>query len=251
MRTVYAASPVASAELAPWFSVTNANPAYQQPGAGSAMTRMSPADDGGPCWRASFTDLWIDPNHTAPGVGYLSLLACAYSGAWSPQWYRVIGDRAYDLRGAQFSFDIKIDNLRIGRKVRLLYWAQFRDLSAANGEGRNVNLAYVGRTLDAQLGFSPVLERGGPETRSTGWVRVVIPFDPTKTGEWICYGSNPAKAHYYGYPNSLDRAFQVWDCNMGLHALYGPDAPMLDERPAGTLSLRNLTLEVDHLLNPL
>lgn len=207
--------------------------------------------NGQACWRQDASDLWLDANHVSPGIGYLSIMAAAYNGCHSSGEHCVIGDRPYDLRGARFSCLIGAESLRLGRDVRVLFWIQFHDRTAADGEGRYVNLGYAANPVDARLGFAPLHTRGRHEVRSSTLVPFEVVFDAARPADWVGYGSSDRKNNVHAEPGPLDHLFRRWDCNLGFHALYGDTLPDPDQDyPVGRFLITNLKLEVDEALNP-
>lgn len=253
LTTVYYEGPTTQTGVPAWVQVLTA------PEARYATLDLA-SDATGLFWRGVYSsNLWIDPNHIDPGAGYCGLMAVASNGTRGGA-SAVIGDQPYNLTGGRFSVDIRANvaggGLRIGQNVRLVYWIQFRDPTANHGEGRYVNLAYIGQTVDRLLGFTVPFERAATELVTSDWVTLTVPFDPSQEADWLHYGSRTEKLHIYEQdtdhePNSLDRVFRYWDVGMGIHAFYGRTKPKVVDFPLGHLNFRNFRLEVDPVLNGL
>lgn len=158
--------------------------------AGSAINVPLDADSLGAAyhWRAVLSgDSWLDPFQSSPGFGYLSLLAFAYNGGHDS--HGTIGSKAYDMRGARWSMDVRANGLRLGAQVNLYFWMQFRDVRACLGKGRYVNVSYLAQTVDGLLGYTAPFERGGQQTVTSDFKRLVVDFDPTRPTEWIHMGA--------------------------------------------------------------
>lgn len=245
------------------------------------------SEAGGLFWRNVASPYWLDQNHISPGFGNLHLLAFAFNGSHGTGPKDVIGDRPYNLLGARFSFDVQAAHgYTLSKETRLIFWIQIRKAGAPPEPpplptdlpvwtqlptGPNapqlptppaaadsyINLGYLGHnlTIDVALGYTPAYARSGPESRTSGWVPYAVVFDPARTWEWVAYGGRASRPDY-ALPDSLDAAgltaaFQRWDWNLGIHAVYGQVVPPSYDPSIGHLRLRNLKLEVESDLNEL
>lgn len=209
-------------------------------------------------WRAVLNgDSWLDPFQSAPGFGYLSLLAVAYSKGHDSNG--TIGTKAYDMRGARWSMEVRANGLRLGAGVNLYFWMQFRDTRAALGKGRYVNVSYLAQTVDNLLGYTAPFERTSQQTVTSEFKPLVVNFDTTRPADWIHMGAANSNGvnttdRYEDCPShvgNLDRIFQHWDWDCGIIAGYGPTMPSAGDYPYGQLQIRKMKLEVDAELNGL
>ena len=235
----------------------NPSPWYQVEAKSDGEPKNTPLELGGAgpdrYWRGTYRSLWLDPYQAPPGFGYLSLLAVAFNGGHSTDSTCVIGNQAYNMKGARFSCEVRAESLRLGRRVRLFFWIQIRDERAQLGEGRYVNLAYLAKPLDRALGFTSPFERPKHQTITSQFVSFVVNFDSARPHDWIHMGSALNRADAYDVntthtPVTLD-CFDRWDWDCGFIAAYGPHLPMPRDYPTGHLDFRMLKLEVDDSLN--
>lgn len=233
----------------PWFQVKHDT-------AGSAVNVPLDIDSMGADyhWRAVLNgDSWLDTFQSPPGFGYLSLLAVAYSGGHDSNG--TIGAKAYDLRGARWSMEVRANGLRLGAQVNLYLWFQFRNKWAQLGKGRYVNMSYLGQTIDDLLGYTAPFERATQQTVTSDFKLLTVNFDVSKPTDWIHMGSSAAKTAIYddcpSHIGNLDQIFKYWDWDCGIIAGYGPTAPTAGDYPYGTLQIRKMKLEVDPVLNGL
>ena len=246
LQQVYFEGPAAGASPCPWFQVR------QVDGAAVNAPLVLGTQGSEVFWRATLNgDSWVDPFQSTPGFGYLSLLAVAWNGGHSSAG--TIGNKAYDMRGARFSFEVRANALRLGPYVNLYFWMQFRDIRAQLGKGRYVNLSYLNRTLDSALGFTAPFERFVQQTISSNFVPIVVDFTVARPWDWIHMGSAANKRDIYddcpSHVPNLDQVLRHWDWDCGIIAGYGPDMPTSGDFPYGTLDIRNLKLEVDDAIN--
>jgi hypothetical protein len=202
-------------------------------------------------WCAAMNgDSWLDPFQSPPGAGFLSMLAYAYNAGHDS--LGTIGTKAYDMRGARFCMEVRAENLRLGKQTNLFFWIQFRDIRAKLGQGRYVNTSYLKTTVDSVLGYTAPFERATTETRTTGFVPLVVDFDVSRPWDWIHNGSGPLKTDIYDDNPSrvlnCDQVWRYWDWNCGILAVY-PTTPAASDYPVGELDIRKMTLEVDDTLN--
>lgn len=173
-------SDTAANGLAGWFSNTMVN----QTGA--------PLTAG--CVQGPF---WVDPNHAAPGAGYLNLVAYAYRGiAGYPSG--VLPD--ISMKGKKIVFDVTIEGIDLPACALLGVWIQGPDVRARNGQGRMMNIFQARDTICEQLQLQRPYKRGGV---STGWTPpsrqvVEVPFSLTPR-DWVSLGSCDARADLYGH----------------------------------------------------
>jgi hypothetical protein len=247
LRQVYFDEPDGSRAESPWFQIRGPS------GTGGPLALVN---DDSRCWRGIYaSDLWVDDNHVAPGVGYVGIMMAAFSGAHGSALYDVIGDQPYNLHGARLSCEVRAPSsgpgLRLGKHVRILFWIQFRDLRANVGAGCYVNIGYIGRSIDHVLGFTAPFERKAQETVATDWLPFDVTFDVTRPEDWVMYGASVKRSDTYGYPNSLRQLFERWDWNMGFHAVYGHNKPTTGDLPCGHFDVRRMQLSVDATVNGL
>jgi hypothetical protein len=248
LREVFYDAPAYSEVPSPW---------YQVDAKADGEPRNRPLELGGAgsdqYWRGTYRSLWLDPYQSPPGFGFLSLLAVAYNGGHSSDPSSIVGTQAYNMKGARFSCEVRAENLRLGKRVRLFFWIQIRDERANLGEGRYVNLSYLAKPLDRALGFTAPFERGKHQTITSDFVPFIVNFDAARLHDWIHMGSALNRLDTYEnstthVPTTLD-CFDRWDSNCGFIAAYGPSLPMVHDYPSGHLDFRKLKLEVDDTVN--
>lgn len=212
---------------------------------------------------------WTDPNHAAPGAGYLHLIAFAYHDslvldehgtgqaiqfpdgrvlammprAWSEPgssdnpWQGIPGairgrppGTISDLRNAVLGFRLRTRDLELPDGSNLYVWFQTYDAETE----RFVNYAKVGQPLLGQLNADDWRE-----------VRVVLTDDDA---DWLCLGTSRERANTYGCARSVADALRRFHVDLGLVMLLGSQPP---ERPAsGAIDLDDVRLFIPRQARP-
>lgn len=180
---------------------------------GGVTQQLAPVAEGGNHYVTSTGPWWVDPNHHDPGAGYLHLLAYGYFRTFS-NTLGAFGDphQAIDLRDAEFSFSVKLDDLTLPEDAHVYFWFQASDPDIPAAEGRYVNYAYSAIAIDE-------VAAGG------GWTDVTIPLS-TNDADWIALGSNPDREDTYSISQSVAHALSTgYPADCGIIILIGDELP--------------------------
>jgi hypothetical protein len=151
---------------------------------------------------------WVDPNHAAPGLGYLYLVAFAYHADWSldgaivpslPGW-------PLDLRESVLNVRWRAPDLVLPPGARLLFWIQAEDPDRPASDPRFVNYAMTSQPLI-------------PKPGSFRWQETQLRLSP-KPGTFECLGTSEARAETYGCAADLSRTLATWRVNLGFIILF-------------------------------
>jgi hypothetical protein len=181
---------------------------------------------------------WWDGNHIAPGRGWLHLLMVMWAEGQTDGLNRPGVIPKGDLRGGKVTMRLRTHNVNgnpgfyLAKKTRLAFWMQSFVRTAADGEGRFVNLVQVRDLICEQMGTQRPMTRGGNDTWivSPEWTDVTIPLDPNPDA-WICLGARPDKAVSYACA-PVGQVLSDFNHNMGVIAFIGE--PHLTTPPAWT-----------------
>lgn len=165
----------------------------------------------GQSYGVSSAPWWTDPNHAAPGLGYLHLVALAYH-----QDYSVDGvikprhrGRPIDLRGASINVRWRAPSLVLPASARFLFWFQTQ-AEHAGGAPRRVNYVLTARPLTARPVPAGV------------WQEDELSLS-ADAGDYTCLGSNAQRADTYGCDIDALHALRDWNINLGFAILF-PDS---------------------------
>lgn len=170
---------------------------------------------------------WTDPNHAAPGLGYLHLVAFAYHRDF-PGFGEVpdipTGNRPVDLRNARIDIRWRAHGLEMPDDAQLALWFQKRIPTADPERPRYVNYALVGQALRT-------------DPAADGWQEDTLMLS-TAVADYACLGSSPERADTYGCEVAPLDALRDWDTDLGLVILFK------EEKMAAEI---DGAVELDHL----
>lgn len=160
------------------------------------------AEPSGNSYAISRSPWWIDPNHSAPGLGYLNLVAFAYHHDFSVDGSIVAPrpGRPLDLRNARVLVRWRSAGLVLPESARLMFWFQ-TDTAAAGAMPRRVNYVLSARPLAAvsQAGL---------------WQQDELELG-TRSEDYTCLGSNPLRTATYGCDIDPATALRDWNVDLG------------------------------------
>lgn len=174
---------------------------------------------------------WIDPNHAAPGAGYLHLVAFAYHHDWSSDGEITVPSpgRPMDLRNATVHLRYRAPTLRLPPSAKLYLWFQTKISSAAAPEGR----VYVNYLLDSRP--LPV------GTAASGWLDVTLRL-PTDDSQYRCLGSSASRTDRYGCAASVADALRDWNIDLGFVIVF-PDEGAA-EQISGSVEFQRVSIDL-------
>lgn len=231
----------------------------RESGSGSVSSLARVTDDGAPYIKAVSTEAdpwWWDPNHYYPGLGYVNLLAIAYTAPNGNDGPLPLAD----YRGGKVVLEARVKDFILPREARMIWWFQ-------NADGvRFYNYGQIANTIDEQLGFGSKGWGRRPLVRAvkdSGWRNVEIPL-PANDAAWMCYGGspirdgvlplgNPASSVLYACaPGGVAEAMTFPMIDMGVHLIWENTLAGIPRgslppstRAYGELHLRRVRLFVD------
>jgi hypothetical protein len=169
------------------------------------LVRTEPSGNG---FMRSEPPWWVDPNHAAPGLGYLYLVAFAYHADWSSDGAIVpsLPGWPLDLRESVLNVRWRAPDLVLPPGARLLFWFQAEDPDRPASNPLYVNYAMTGQPLVPQPGNST-------------WQETQLRLSPTP-GTFECLGTSDARADTYGCSPDLARTLATWRVNLGFIILF-------------------------------
>ncbi|MEF2546098.1 calcium-binding protein [Aurantimonas sp. E1-2-R+4] len=202
-------------------SAVNASPWLTDPLDGGHGVPLALQTDGaGNSWIASTGPWWLDPNHYAPGAGYLHLNAYAYVDAL----FGAAG-RSFNYNGASFSFDIGVVDLVLPPQAHLNFWFQAYD-------------RYLGRAVNYILSSVPIENQLSPNS----WSHVALNLS-SHDADWTPLGSNPSRTSTYAVSPTIAHALSSEILDMGIFIFLGNDLSS-GVWATGSLLLDNISISL-------
>jgi hypothetical protein len=200
---------------APWqtvvdtdFSATGPNGWFTCDQAAVDCPELSFASDStGTGYGVSSAPWWLDPNHAAPGLGYVNLVAFAYHADCVREGIIAssIANAPIDLRNARLTVRWRAQGLQLPASAQLMFWFQnVVDVPGANSR------RYVNHVLRAK----PLLPAaaGGWQTEE-----LILEAD---NADYACLGSAPDRAGTYGCDIDAATALRDWNLDLGFIVLF-------------------------------
>jgi hypothetical protein len=154
---------------------------------------------------------WVDPNHIAPGAGYLNLVAISYYEGffgYDAEVMSLVSGKPLDLRNATVKVRWRAPTLAIGPDSKLVFWFQTRAFDPFYEDQRFVNYALTGH---------PLVPKSGDET----WLETEFTLT-SDAGIWTCLGSSDTRTDTYGCAGSVDEALATFEADLGF-VILSPD----------------------------
>jgi hypothetical protein len=234
-----------------------------------ALSRRIDADGNG--YLVSKGPWWYDPNHTAPGLGYLHLLAFAYHASYELVDVPITPGQPLETSTGTIVYATRSPGA-VGTNAAQSRTSGGRGVlsglpmtHAIDLRGGVISLSARARELelpaDADIyfwfqAFDPSLGGGegrfvnyinvahpiGRRLSSDRWTSISIPLTANEA-DWVCLGSNPDRLETYGCSSAAAAALSRFDVDLGFVILVGQQI-----RPipiSGEVHLDEIRLVVD------
>lgn len=188
------------------------------------------SDENGVFFARSKGPWWLDANHAPPGLGYLHLLAFAYSYDWSEDGViQTSGSETLDLRNATIHIRWRPVDLKLPQGAQIHLWFQTDALGIDPVDSSRVNFLL----MDQHLKANPV---------DSGWQETTLRLND-ENSKYACMGSNPAKASLYSCAINASEALRGWNVNLGLVIFF--QDPSLSNHIDGALDIQHIEIRVE------